>query len=150
MQRAKIAEGWQNVYREKPESELSWHEPHPTHSLDMIRRYAPSTESRIVDVGAGTSRLVDSLLEVGSANVTVLDVSQEALIRTASRLDSQAGLVRFLKANILDADSIGEFELWHDRALFHFLTATVEPRELSPPSGTSTLITSAPRSAISM
>ena len=63
MERAPISESWQRVYREKEEADLSWHEPLPAHSLDVVLRYAPSTESRVVDVGAGTSRLVDALLE---------------------------------------------------------------------------------------
>lgn len=121
MERESNSEGWQSVYQEKTERDLSWHEPRPSHSLDVVLRHAPQTDARIIDVGAGTSRLVDALLDRGYRKVTVLDVAREALKMTADRLGTQAKSVRFVDTNVLEAESLGQFDLWHDRALFHFL-----------------------------
>lgn len=117
------AEYWDDVYKARVEEDLSWHEDCPSVSLALVRRLCPNVSARIVDVGAGTSRLVDLLLERGYLNLTVLDISPKALAQTRDRLGDRCADVTFVAANVLDSGSLGQFDLWHDRALFHFLTA---------------------------
>ncbi|MBS1718250.1 MAG: class I SAM-dependent methyltransferase [Armatimonadetes bacterium] len=116
------SEHWQKVYGGKPEEELSWFELNPQISFDLVRRHCLDKSARIIDVGAGTSRLVDLLLTDGYANITLLDISKAALDSTRARLGAKAEKVTFITADILTTEEIGKFELWHDRALFHFLT----------------------------
>jgi 2-polyprenyl-3-methyl-5-hydroxy-6-metoxy-1,4-benzoquinol methylase len=114
---------WENVYATKAPDAVSWYRPHLETSLALIERAADSHGSSIIDVGGGESTLVDDLLLRGYKNVTVLDVSQTAIEVTKERLGSAAEQVRWLVGDIVD---IGleqhAYDLWHDRAVFHFLT----------------------------
>lgn len=114
---------WENVYTTKAPDAVSWYRPHLETSLALIERAADSHGSFIIDVGGGESTLVDDLLLRGYKNVTVLDVSQTAIEVTKERLGSAAEQVRWLVGDIVD---IGleqhAYDLWHDRAVFHFLT----------------------------
>jgi SAM-dependent methyltransferase len=123
---------WENVYSTKQDNELSWTESDPRRSFDLIRQVCPS--GRVIDVGAGTSRLCDRLLNAGGYSVTALDVSASALDRSRARLGARAENVRWIVADVTAADAdadadadaaapnIGIHDLWHDRAVFHFLT----------------------------
>jgi SAM-dependent methyltransferase len=120
---------WEALYRTKRPEEVSWFQREPTLSLDLIRRAVPDLSARVIDVGGGASTLVDGLLRAGYANVTVLDLSAAALAQARARLGDAASRARWLEADVLSAElpDAGS-DLWHDRAVFHFLTAP-EDRE---------------------
>lgn len=114
---------WQKVYGAKKPTEVSWYQPTAALSLSLIRRAAPDRATAIIDVGGGASTLVDGLLAAGYSTVTVLDVSSAALAQAAARLAEKAELVTWLEANVLDRElPASAFDVWHDRAVFHFLT----------------------------
>lgn len=132
---------WENVYQTKSSTEVSWYEPDPKQSLDLILQVAGESRGRVLDVGGGQSFLVDRLLDAGFANVAVLDVSQTAVEATKARLGERASQVEWIVADITQHDSLGEFDIWHDRAVFHFITDPddrrhyVELLKLSLPTG---------------
>ena len=117
---------WDEMYREKPSDRLSWFQEHPSLSLHLITDAAPNRDARIIDVGGGDSLLVDHLLERGYRHITVLDISGSAIERTQSRLGSRADPVRWVVGDVLTTGEIGMYDVWHDRALFHFL---IEPQQ---------------------
>ncbi|ORE90754.1 class I SAM-dependent methyltransferase [Aurantimonas sp. 22II-16-19i] len=120
-----IPNRWEGVYRVKEEAETSWFEDRPRVSLDLIGATGAEKDAAIVDVGAGSSRLVDCLLERGYRRITVLDLSETALARTRARLPGEAP-VDWVVENVLDWKPNQRFGIWHDRAAFHFLTETVD------------------------
>lgn len=102
---------------------MSWYAPHLDESLSYIRRASAATDAAIVDVGGGEATLVDDLLDAGSRNVTVLDLSERALEVCRTRLAERAAAVRWLAADVLEnAFTPRSIDVWHDRAVFHFLT----------------------------
>lgn len=111
---------WDNVYRTKPSDELSWFEMQPGTSLRLLTS-AASRAAALVDVGAGTACLVDALVDAGWLDVTVLDVSSEALAVVRQRLGERRGAVSFVAANLLSWEPMRIYDAWHDRAVFHFL-----------------------------
>jgi ubiquinone/menaquinone biosynthesis C-methylase UbiE len=114
---------WEQMYRAKAPTEVSWYQPEARLSLDLIRRVAPSRGTSILDVGGGASRLVDGLLDAGYQAVTVLDLASSALALARQRLGQRAEGVRWLAANVLDVQlATAYYDVWHDRAVFHFLT----------------------------
>jgi ubiquinone/menaquinone biosynthesis C-methylase UbiE len=115
---------WESVYASKASATLSWYQQHPRRSLDLINRTALPKDARIIDVGGGDSSLVDDLLGEGYRDVTVLDLSRAALNRARDRLGNVAeGQVAWLEGDILEVNLPSEaFDIWHDRAVFHFLT----------------------------
>jgi 2-polyprenyl-3-methyl-5-hydroxy-6-metoxy-1,4-benzoquinol methylase len=115
---------WQNVYLSKGEQEVSWTQPDPEPSLGLIEKYAPSRNSSIVDIGGGASRLVDALAERGYEDLTVLDLSEAALTTAQQRLGGRVAGVQWIAADVIKWQPSHLFDLWHDRAAFHFL---VEP-----------------------
>jgi len=118
---------WEHVYRTKLPTQVSWYQLHALRSLDLIRRVSPPPDGAIIDVGGGASTLIDDLLNAGYHDVTVLDLSATALAKTRSRLGAQAGSVRWIEADILDAQlPKAGYSVWHDRAVFHFLTAPAD------------------------
>lgn len=115
---------WEDVYNTKSPDEVSWYQPHAQRSLELIRTVAPAPGTAVLDVGGGASTLVDDLLAAGYRQLTVLDLSSAALARSRDRLGPAAETVRWLEADILDvALPASGFDVWHDRAVFHFLTA---------------------------
>lgn len=112
---------WEGVYRSKEEAETSWYEEHPQVSLDLIAATGVGMDAAIVDVGGGSSRLVDCLLDQGFRRVTVLDLSETALAKARARLPKDAP-VEWVVGNVLHWQPSGRFDVWHDRAAFHFLT----------------------------
>ena len=115
---------WEKVYSNSAEDELSWFQQHPALSLSIIRQYQPLKTASIIDVGGGASRLVDDLLADGYTNLTILDISNEALARSKSRLGEQSSRVKWITTDITRATlPRHEFDVWHDRAVFHFLTS---------------------------
>ena len=112
---------WEQVYRARSSEERSWFQPQPAISLDLIALAGADDSARIIDVGGGTSHLVDALLTRGYRNVTVLDISSAALEEAKQRLGAQAAQVQWVEADVTSGVALGAFDLWHDRAVFHFL-----------------------------
>ncbi len=113
---------WETVYTTKRENEVSWFQENPAPSLQLIDLARPAPESAIVDIGGGASRLVDSLLVRGFKHVTVLDISQAALDAAKARLGDRASEVEWVAADVTKWQPAQAFDIWHDRAAFHFLT----------------------------
>jgi len=114
------ADHWDAVYTTKATDDVSWFQSEPVTSLRLLRTWARPGGS-VVDVGAGTSPLVDRLVEAGRDDVTLLDVSTEALDAVRRRLGDRAGAVRFAVADVRTWNPRRTFDVWHDRAVFHFL-----------------------------
>ena len=114
---------WNSIYRTNEPHAFSWYQAEARLSLELIRRVARDADSQILDVGGGASTLVDGLLVAGYTNVAVLDLSPAALDQARSRLGASATRVRWIDADILSAELLGQsVDVWHDRAVFHFLT----------------------------
>ena len=114
---------WEKVYTTKAPDAVSWYRQHLETSLALIERAADAREASIIDVGGGESTLVDDLLLRGYTNLTVLDVSQTAIEVTKKRLGSAAEQVHWLVGDIVEIElEPRTYDLWHDRAVFHFLT----------------------------
>ena len=115
---------WEKIYAEKAPEAVSWYRPHLEKSLSLIEQFAPRRSAAIIDVGGGESTLVDDLLARGYENVTVLDISQAAIDASRKRLGSVSGRISWLVADITGVDlDVSAYDVWHDRAVFHFLTA---------------------------
>lgn len=127
---------WQQVYREKSPEEVSWYQPVPTPSLELVHRCGLSPDDPVIDVGGGTSTLADHLLREGFTDVTVLDVSAAALAAARRRLGNRADSVRWIEADVTTFVAERKYRLWHDRALFHFLTDAVDRRRYLDALGT--------------
>lgn len=122
-------EHWEKVYSTKASTEVSWFQEHAALSLKLIQDVAIPKSASIIDVGGGASTLVDDLLANGYGHLTVLDLSGAALATARSRLGGQAARVQWLEANVLEAELPAHgYDVWHDRAVFHFLTTEEERR----------------------
>jgi ubiquinone/menaquinone biosynthesis C-methylase UbiE len=120
---------WERVYSTKSSSTLSWFQPHADRSLGLIKRIAAGGQTRVIDVGGGTSTLVDDLLGLHGFDVTVLDISESALDVARQRLAFDARRVRWLAGDITQlALPAQAYEIWHNRAVFHFMS-TPEQRQ---------------------
>jgi 2-polyprenyl-3-methyl-5-hydroxy-6-metoxy-1,4-benzoquinol methylase len=113
---------WETVYTTKGENEVSWFQENPALSLELIELARPTPQSAIVDIGGGASRLVDSLVARGFRNVTVLDLSEAALAAAKARLGDRGQSVHWLTADVTRWYPTQTYDIWHDRAAFHFLT----------------------------
>lgn len=113
---------WENVYTKKGENEVSWFQEDPAQSLELVAEVGASPDTAIIDIGGGASRLVDSLIAKGFRAVTVLDLSEAALMTAQARLGQGAASVRWLVADATTWEPSQEYDVWHDRAAFHFLT----------------------------
>ena len=116
-------EHWEKVYATKTPEQVSWTQAIPQTSLDFIHALENDTSLSIIDVGGGDGHLVDYLLDEGYSNLTVLDISGLALERARKRLGDRASLVNWIEADITTFQPKQHFDVWHDRAVFHFLTA---------------------------
>lgn len=116
------ARHWQDVYAGKADTDLTWHEDDPATSLELILRTGLEQGAGIVDIGGGISRLTSRLLELGYSDLTVLDLSQAALDRAAAALGSRGDHVMWVAEDVRNWVPGRRFDLWHDRAAFHFLT----------------------------
>ncbi|MGH8362522.1 MAG: class I SAM-dependent methyltransferase [Gammaproteobacteria bacterium] len=117
---------WEEVYRQKPEDTLSWFQPRPEISLELIRTAGVRKTDALIDVGGGASRLVDALLAEGFADVSVLDISEIALDKDRARLGDAAARVHWIATDITKWRPQRKYRLWHDRAVLHFLTDAAE------------------------
>lgn len=113
---------WENIYGSKPLEDVSWFQPTPVTSLDFIEGLGMGPNASIIDIGGGDSYLVDYLLDSGYTNLTVLDISKAAIDRAKERLGHLAGKVQWIESDINDFEPTIEYDVWHDRAAFHFLT----------------------------
>jgi SAM-dependent methyltransferase len=115
------AQHWEKVYATKQPHEVSWTQERPAISLDFIHSFQLPRNARIIDIGGGDSRLADHLLAEGFEDITVLDISAEALARARERLGDKASRVKWLVQDITGFKPEAAYDLWHDRATFHFL-----------------------------
>jgi SAM-dependent methyltransferase len=113
---------WQEVYTRKAENEVSWFQESPAPSTELIMQVGATRTSPIMDIGGGASRLVDDLIDKGFEDVTVLDVSEAALRVARSRLGDRAAKADWIVADITTWEPLRTYDIWHDRAAFHFLT----------------------------
>jgi SAM-dependent methyltransferase len=119
---------WEQVYGTKAEDQVSWFQAQPRVSLELLARAGVGLDARIVDIGGGASRLVDALLDRGHTQVTVLDIAAPALDQARRRLGKRAPAVTWIAADVTSWVPAVPFDVWHDRAVFHFLTRA-EDRE---------------------
>jgi len=117
---------WEDVYRQKPDDSLSWFQPRPEISLELIHAASLPKTAAIIDVGGGVSRLVDYLLAEGYSDVTVLDIAEHALQKTRARLGDTANRAHWIAADVTRWIPDRQYHLWHDRAVFHFLIDEME------------------------
>jgi hypothetical protein len=115
---------WEAVYETKSPDQVSWTQEMPTTSLDFIHSFGLPKTAKIIDIGGGDSKLVDYLLDEGFENITVLDISGKALEKSQRRLGSKATKVNWIISDITEFEPKTTFDVWHDRATFHFLTTT--------------------------
>jgi SAM-dependent methyltransferase len=117
---------WETVHERVGPRGGSWYQAEPRISVALIQAFAVAKDTPIIDVGGGSSRLVDELIQQGFSDISVLDVSARALQLARARLGAAASRVRWLREDLLDWEPPRAYGLWHDRALFHFL---VEPEQ---------------------
>lgn len=113
---------WEHIYKNKQPNEVSWTQEVPTASLEYIHKFNISRSAKIIDIGGGDSKLVDHLLQEGFTDLTVLDISEAALQRAKDRLGKDAGKVNWIVCDVLDFHPDVTYDVWHDRAAFHFQT----------------------------
>ena len=121
---------WETVYETKSDRQVSWFREHLDNSLRMILQTKVGKEAAIIDVGGGSSTLADDLLDNGFADVSVLDISAKALEKSRARLGEKAAQIEWIEADITQV-SLPEnhYDVWHDRAVFHFLTSAEDRRK---------------------
>lgn len=117
---------WNKVYETKGEADVSWFQTNPEPSLELIRGYAPDQSAAIIDIGGGASRLVDHLLADGFQNLTVMDISSEAIAIARNRIGNNEGSVNWIVSDATKWEPDDLYDIWHDRAVFHFLTDSAD------------------------
>jgi len=120
-------EHWEKVYNTKAPESVSWYQPHLETSFGLIERVCPGRKCSVIDVGGGEATLVDDLVEAGYRDVTVLDLSEKALLVARERLGTRAAAVTWTQGDItLSRLEPARYDVWHDRAVFHFLTSSAD------------------------
>ena len=119
-------EHWETVFTTKAENEVSWYQNEPKTSIQLIQACKVAKDTKIIDIGGGDSFFVDHLLDLGFENISVLDISQSAIDRAKERLGVKAEKVNWLVVDIVDFQALEQYDFWHDRAAFHFLTSENE------------------------
>jgi ubiquinone/menaquinone biosynthesis C-methylase UbiE len=117
---------WENIYQTKDLKDVSWYQPTPTTSLDFLKQFNIPTTAKIIDIGGGDSFLVDHLLDLGYTDITVLDISAASLERAKQRLGNSESKVKWIVADAATFKPTEQYDFWHDRAAFHFLTQEQE------------------------
>ena len=113
---------WDAIYKTKQSNEVSWTQEVPTVSLEFIHKFKIPKNASIIDIGGGDSKLVDVLLAEGYTNISVLDISEAAILRAKNRVGSDSIKVKWIVTDILDFSPTEKYDVWHDRAAFHFQT----------------------------
>ena len=121
-----IKKHWETVYETKNPEQVSWTQEIPKTSLNLIHSFGLDKKAKIIDIGGGDSKLVDFLLEEGFENITVLDISEKAIKKAQFRLGSKADKVNWIVSDITQFAPATQYDIWHDRAAFHFLTSKVD------------------------
>lgn len=119
---------WENIFETKDTTKVSWHQPVPETSLRLIEKLNLPPKSKIIEVGSGDSYLADFLLEK-EHEITLLDISEKALLTIEKRLAQNAEKIKFLAGDVLDIQTAEQYDVWHDRAVFHFLTDNTDVLE---------------------
>lgn len=119
-------EHWETIYKTKQPNEVSWTQEVPAVSLAFIHQFNIPKAAKIIDIGGGDSNLVDFLLAEGFTNLSVLDISEAAIFRAQERLGADASRVNWIVCDILDFQPKEKYDVWHDRAAFHFQTETAK------------------------
>ncbi|MEY3499451.1 MAG: hypothetical protein RL308_1120 [Bacteroidota bacterium] len=114
---------WETVYETKTPDQVSWTQEKPKTALDLIHSFGLSKSAKIIDIGGGDSKLVDFLLDEGFENITVLDISEKAIEKAKLRLGANANKVNWIVSDITQFVPTTHYDVWHDRAAFHFLTS---------------------------
>ncbi len=142
---------WEKVYTDKAESEVSWFERQPSLSLELIAAASAGTAASVIDIGGGASRLAGQLLASGYRDISVLDISEAALKAAANALGARAGEIDWIVSDITRWEPTRAYDVWHDRAAFHFLTDAVDRtayvdrlRQALKPGGSAIFATFAP------
>jgi 2-polyprenyl-3-methyl-5-hydroxy-6-metoxy-1,4-benzoquinol methylase len=117
---------WEHIYQTKDLTEVSWFQPKPETSLDFFEQFEVPLNAKIIDVGGGDSYLVDHLLAKGYQDISVLDISEAAIIRAQNRLGELSKMVTWIVADAATFQPTEMYDFWHDRAAFHFLTQEEE------------------------
>ena len=117
---------WENIYQTKDLKDVSWYQPTPTTSLDFLKQFNIPTTAKIIDIGGGDSFLVDHLLDLGYTDLTILDISAASLDRAKQRLGDRSKKVKWIVADATTFKPTEQYDFWHDRAAFHFLTQEQE------------------------
>ena len=117
---------WETVYETKKPDQVSWTQQVPKTSIEFIQSFGLDKSARIIDIGGGDSNLVDFLIELGYENITVLDISAKALEKAKSRLGEKAKKVNWIVSDVTEFLPEAAFDIWHDRAAFHFLTTRAQ------------------------
>ncbi len=112
---------WDTAYDQKSEGQFSWHQETPALSLELMQEAGITRACSVIDIGGGTSRIVDSLLDMGLSDIAVLDLSENALRAAQRRLGMPGATVTWIAADITTWQAGRQFDIWHDRAVFHFL-----------------------------
>ena len=111
---------WENIYQKKEIDGVSWYQKIPSESLQLIKKYSISNSDKIIDIGCGKSFLADNLLELNYTNISLVDISSNALKEVKDRLQNKS--LNFIETDILNFNSNDKYDIWHDRAVFHFIT----------------------------
>lgn len=117
-----LKDHWNQAWSTNDSTKVSWFQESPAPSLELIERHASDTACSLVDIGGGASTLVDALLDRGYEDLTVLDLARASLEIAKNRLGERASRVTWIESNVLDWQPDHQFDVWHDRAAFHFLT----------------------------
>ena len=117
----KNQEHWERIYATKSPNEVSWTQVEPTFSLEQIKKHCKSKEDQIIDIGGGDSNLSHILLNDGYLHLTVLDISKNAIERSKKTLGDQSSRISWIHSDILQFKPSKKYDIWHDRATFHFL-----------------------------
>jgi 2-polyprenyl-3-methyl-5-hydroxy-6-metoxy-1,4-benzoquinol methylase len=113
---------WDNIYNDKDHKEVSWYQESPQISLQLLDKIGATTGDSIIDIGAGASTLVDALIDKGYSKLSVLDISENALSIVKQRLGVNANVPSYYVSDVTEFSPDRQFDVWHDRAVFHFLT----------------------------
>ncbi|MGA9162056.1 MAG: class I SAM-dependent methyltransferase, partial [Actinomycetota bacterium] len=117
---------WDSIHRTRSPDEVSWYEATPALSLRLVRRAIDAGARSVIDIGGGASRLVDHLVDLSLSRLVVLDVSSSAIEISRARLGDAAERVEWIVGDVAEVRDLGTFDVWHDRAVFHFLTERSE------------------------
>ena len=110
---------WENIYQKKEIDGVSWYQKVPIESLQLIKKYSISNSDKIIDIGCGKSFLADNLLELNYTDISLVDISSNALKEVKDRLQNKS--LNFIETDILNFNSNDKYDIWHDRAVFHFI-----------------------------